>query len=269
MLDPTKNTACHPIRLPSLTQLSLGRPRYRSSQSIFKTRVAVYRLKNGLSYESLRRHDGKRRRAVHEHEQHADHLMGILYPKEPVARRWDGALQARLRRAPLEAFLLGRSLVPAPAGASRDTDNLVRATVLIVEGGLELYCSHREEGLAFNQRPVVGHVACLVSLALAQQISEQGVWRNVALLSAARLLSPWIGLNAASVASASSARQFQKEIVKGVSPLDWRIMNSACEAVSFNGPSALAKASWNVAARLNAEAPLAAIGAPLRESQPG
>jgi hypothetical protein len=196
-------------------------------------------------------------------------LMGIVYPNKAIARRWDGALQARLRRAPLEAFLRGRSLVPAPAGASRDTDNLVRATVLIVEAGLELYCGHREEGLASNQRPVVGHVACLISLALAQQISEQGVWRNVALLSAARLLSPWIGLNAASVASASSARQFQKEIVKGVSPLDWRIMNSACEAVSSNGPSELARASWNVAARLNAEVPLAVIAAPLRESQPG
>ena len=195
--------------------------------------------------------------------------MGIVYPKEAIARRWDGALQARLLRAPLEAFLRGRSLVPAPAGTSRDTDNLVRASVLIVEAGIELYCSHREEGLAFNQRPVVGHVACLVSLALAQQISEQGTWRNVALLSAARLLSPWIGLNAASVASAAATRQFQREIVKGVSPLDWRIMNSAREAVSSNGASELARASWNVAARLNAEAPLAAIAAPLRESQPG
>lgn len=195
--------------------------------------------------------------------------MGILYPKEAIARRWDGALQARLRRVPLETFLRGRSPEPALAGASRDTDNLVRATVSIVEAGLELYFTDREEGLAFNQRPVVAHVACLVSLALAQQISAPDLWRNAALISTARLLSPWIGANAASMVSATVAQEFQKEIAIGVSPLDWRITKSASDAVISNKPSAMARAAWNIAARLNAETPVALIAAPLRESQPG
>jgi len=170
--------------------------------------------------------------------------MGIVYPSEAVARRWDGALQTRLRRAPLESFLKAQSLIPAPDGVSRDSDDLVRATVLIVEVGLALYFSDREEALAFQQRPLLAHVACLVSLALAQQISQPDRWRTVALVSTAKLLSPWMGLNAAAVASACAARQFDQEIAKGISPLDWRIMRSASDAV---------KASANIAARLNAK----------------
>jgi len=187
--------------------------------------------------------------------------MGIVYPSEAVARRWDGALQARLRRAPLERFLSGRGIVPAPRGISQDSDDLVRATVLIVEAGLALYFVDRKEGLAFGQRAVVGHVACLVSRALAEQISQADAWRIVALVSTARLLSPWIGLNTAAMTSASAARQFQKEVTKGISPLDWRIMKSASDAVSGNGLDAMANASANIAARLNAETPAAEVWA--------
>jgi hypothetical protein len=188
--------------------------------------------------------------------------MGIVYPSKAVARRWDGALQARLRRAPLERFLTAQGIVPAPRGVSQDSDDLARATVLIVETGLALYLADREEGLAFPQRKVVGQVACLVSRALAEQIAQPDAWRTVALVSAARLLTPWIGLNAAAMASASATREFQKEVMKGISPLDWRIMKSACDALSGNGPGAIPKASANIAARLTAEAPSAELWAP-------
>ncbi len=178
--------------------------------------------------------------------------MGIVYPSKAVGRRWDGALQARLRRAPLEKFLRAQGIVPAARGVSQDSDDLVRATVLIVESGVALYVADREEVLASRQREVLGHVACLVSCALAEQIAQPDAWRTVALVSTARLLTPWIGLIAAAIASASAAREFQKEVMKGISPLDWRIMQSACDAVSGN-PAAMIKASTNVAARLNAE----------------
>jgi hypothetical protein len=194
--------------------------------------------------------------------------MGIVYPKEAIARRWEGALQARLRRAPLEAFLRTQSSVPAPTRGPQDTDNLVRATVIIVQAGLDLYLT-REQGLAFSHRPVVGHVACLVSVALAQQIFEPDLWRNAAQISTARLLGASIGLDAASMMAAAVARRFHKEIAIGVSPLDWRISKSAAEAVSSNKASALAMAAWHIAARLNAESSIALITAPLRESQPG
>jgi hypothetical protein len=198
--------------------------------------------------------------------------MGIVYPSKAVARRWDGALQARLRRAPLERFLRARGIVPAARGVSQDSDDLVRATVLIVEAGIALY-AHREEVLAFRQRAVVGHVACLVSCALAEQIAQPDAWRIVALVSTARLLTPWIGLSAAAIASASAVRDFQKGVMKGISPLDWRIMQSACNAVCGN-PAAMIKASGNVAARLHAKAPVEAwapdaLLAPIKDFRSG
>src|SRR5580704_8955236 len=186
-----------------------------------------------------------------------DSFMGIVYPSEAVARRWDGALQTRLQRAPLERFLRARGIVPAPRGISQDSDDLARATVVIIEGGLALHVVDREEGLAFGQRAVVGHVACLVSRVLAVQIAQPDAWRIAALVSTARLLSPWIGLNAAAMASATAARQFQKDVVQGISPLDWRIMQSAGDALNGNGPDAMPKSSANIAARLKAEAPSA------------
>ena len=177
--------------------------------------------------------------------------MGIVFPSEAVARRWDGALQARLLRAPLEAFLRARSLVPAPAGVAQDTDNLVRATVLIVEAGLSLYFADRVEGLALSQRATVGHVVCLVSRALAGQISHPGAWRIVALVSTARVLSPWIGLNAAAMTSAFSTRQFQKGVMDATSSEDKRIGESACVAVNQDGVEAVAEVSARIAERLN------------------
>ena len=188
--------------------------------------------------------------------------MGVVYPGKKVARRWEGALQARLRRAPLERFLKGQGIVPAPRGISQDSDDLVRATVLIVEAALALHVVDHEKRLVFGQRAVVGHAACLVSRALAEQIAQPGAWRIVALVSTARLLSPWIGLNAAAIAAASSTRQFQKEVTKGISPLDWRIMKSAGDAVSGNGLDAIANVAANIAALLNAETPSAEVGAP-------
>jgi hypothetical protein len=188
--------------------------------------------------------------------------MGIVYPSKAVARRWEGALQARLLRAPLERFLRAQGMVPAPRGVSKDSDDLAHATVSIVDAGIALYLIDRAPVLAFGQRAVVGHAACLVSRALAEQIAQPDSWRIAALVSTARLLSPWVGLNAAAMASASAARQFQNEVLKGISPLDWRIMKSASDAVSGNSLDAMTNASANIAARLNAEIASAESRAP-------
>jgi hypothetical protein len=194
--------------------------------------------------------------------------MGVLYPSTAVARRWNGALEARLRRAPLEAFLRGQRLATAAPGASRDTDNLARGTSCIVDAGIALYFND-DSSLAFNQRPVVAHATCLVSLALAQQIGEPDLWRNAALMSSAKLLSRWIGLHSAAIVSAMVARTFQKEIAIGLSPSDWRISKCAAEAVSCNDSNSLARAASSIAARLDAEPPMALAAVRDCESQPG
>jgi hypothetical protein len=192
--------------------------------------------------------------------------MGIVFPSEAVAGRWNGALQARLRRAPLEKFLRARAMVLAPPGVAQDSDNMVRATVLIVEAGLTLYFEDRADGLAIPQRAIVGHVACLVNRALSELISPPGAWRVAALLSTARLLSPWIGLNAAALVSASSARRFQQEWPKAASSIDACVSRSALAAVTEDSPAVMAEVSASIAARLSC--PMEAESACSTEDEP-
>jgi hypothetical protein len=104
-------------------------------------------------------------------------------PPDCSARKWTGALEARLRRAPLEQFLLTGSLKRAGAGAAQTTDNLTRATVFIVEAGLQAYCNEKDQGLATAQLAIVGHIACLVCRAAAAVIQEPATWRVPALVS--------------------------------------------------------------------------------------
>jgi hypothetical protein len=178
--------------------------------------------------------------------------MSLVFPNETIARRWQGALEARLLRAPLEAFLKARSLASAPAGVAQDSDNLTRATVMIVEAGLARHLGDRGEGPRLSQQAVIGHVACLVSRSLTQMISHPATWRIVALVSAARVLSPWMGLNAAAISAASSMRQFQKDLVRGLSSLDLRIIDGACAAIQVNDAESLEELSSDIASRLDA-----------------
>jgi hypothetical protein len=98
--------------------------------------------------------------------------VAIVFPNESIARRWDGALQARIRRAPLEGFLRTQAIAAAAPGIAQDSDNLIRATVFIVEHAM------------------LGRLACLTSRSLAALIVEPARWRTAALVSTARLLSP-------------------------------------------------------------------------------
>ena len=121
----------------------------------------------------------------------------------------------------------------------------------MVEAGLALYFSDRAEGLAIPQRAIVGHVACVVNRTMAELISQPGAWRIASLVSTARLLTPWIGLNAAALMAASSTRRYQQEWpVTGSSSIDTCISRSALSAVHKNpaqrGWSMLQEASPSV-----------------------
>jgi hypothetical protein len=180
--------------------------------------------------------------------------MGIVFPCEAIARHWDGALQARLRRAPLEKFLASRGVAPAPVGVSQDSDNLARATVLIVEAGLAVYFETHTEELEIGQRALVGHIACSVNRALAKSISRPEAWRIAALLSAARLLTPWIGLSAAAKESASCVRGFQLERPEPPCSTDERMSGSVLAAVAEASPAAVAAVSARIAQRFTSVA---------------
>jgi hypothetical protein len=134
-------------------------------------------------------------------------------PSEAVARRWNGALRSRLRRAPLEEFLRAHGLKIAPAGSARDTDNLVRAAVFMVDAGVRIHSHSHEDALDERQQALVAEAACMVSHSLAALIGEPAAWRIAALVTAAQLLNPWIGLNAAAYAAAAAAQRFSEELI--------------------------------------------------------
>src|SRR6185437_13059555 len=178
-------------------------------------------------------------------------FMGIVFPSEAVTRRWDGALRARLRRAPLETFLRARAITTAPPGVAQASDNLVRAAVLMVEAGLTFYFSDRADGLSVPQRAIVGHVACVVNRVLAELISQPEAWRIAALVSTARLLTPWIGLKAAAAVAASSARRFPHEWPQAAASMDARVGRSAVAAVTEHSSTRLAEVAASIATRLS------------------
>jgi hypothetical protein len=126
---------------------------------------------------------------------------------------------------------------------------VARATVLIVDAGIALYCEDRADGMAAPQRAIIGQMACVVSFALAELISQPRSWRIAALVGAAQLLSPWIGLNAAALASASAVRRFQR--LKALSAGDARIAQTACAAIATNSMAATAEVCASIATRLS------------------
>jgi hypothetical protein len=176
--------------------------------------------------------------------------MGLIYPNRSKTGHWDGALQGRLKRAPLEEFLRTHSLKIAN-GAARDSDNLARATVYLIQGGLEIYFRHREEGLAESQHEMIGRLACLTTRAVAGLIGESASWRIPALLSTAQLLSPWIGLHASAYASASFVHEFTVRLQHAAAPADSELTAAVLGALQHNDRASILTLTETIEKRLS------------------
>ena len=176
--------------------------------------------------------------------------MGLIYPNQSKTGHWDGALQGRLRRVPLEAFLRTHSLKIAN-GAARDCDNVARATVYLIQSGLEVHFCHREEGLAESQHGMIGRLACLTTRAVAGLIGEPASWRIPALLSTAQLLSPWIGLYPSAYASASLVHQFTVRLQDAAVPEDSEITAAVSAALQHNDRESILTVAEMIGKRLS------------------
>ena len=174
--------------------------------------------------------------------------MGIVFPNASIARRWNGALQARLARAPLESFIKSRSLIPACVAVAQDTDDVTRATVHLLEAAFERHGGDRANNLLISQHETVGHLACIVSRSLATLIEKPDVWRIAALLSIAQLLTPCIGLTAAAVTSAAHVRRF--EVASEESSMDAQVSRGTADAVSHYTPAALIRVTGLIASSI-------------------
>ena len=134
--------------------------------------------------------------------------MTVLIPSAAIQSRWNGALQARLRQAPLERFMRSRGQKWVSAGDSRITDNLACATIYFVGEALDAYARTHPEPLAGPQFLVVGHIACAVCDGLSTLVKETASWRIAALVATARLLAPYMSLDEAAHLAGSAARAY-------------------------------------------------------------
>ncbi len=141
--------------------------------------------------------------------------MTILIPNAKISSRWNGALQGRLRQAPLEQFLRSRGAKWMTTGETRITDNLASATIDLVGTAISACAEQSPRVLAPTVHALVGRSACAVSSALALLIQEPNYWRTGSLVATARLLEKHIGLSAAAHLAAAAAREYSLDVGNG------------------------------------------------------
>jgi hypothetical protein len=162
-------------------------------------------------------------------------IVTVLTPNEKIAARWNGALQARLRQAPLENFLRSRGQKWVLTGDARVTDNLACGTIYLIEGGLNAFMLDCRGTLSVAQHPAVGQITCAVSHGLSTLIHEPHSWRIAALVATARVLAPYSGLDAAAHISAAAAREYGATLNAGSQTNDVvQIGSAAAVAVQSN-----------------------------------
>jgi hypothetical protein len=167
----------------------------------------------------------------------------VLIPSKKIALRWNGALQARLRRAPLETFLQSRGQKCVLTGPTQVTDNLASATIYFVDRGLTAYTEQRGPFPASRHR-VVGQIACAVSRGLSSLILEPASWRIAGLIGTARLLAPHVGLDAAAHAAASAARDYSRNLGSFAPDMHLlQLSHGTCVAVESNDDALAANAA--------------------------
>ena len=173
--------------------------------------------------------------------------MSVVFPDERIAQLWNGALEASLRRAPLEAFLRSHALKVASRGPARDTDNISRAALLVLRMAME----RRDAGaraLSLAQCVFLGQLNGRVCESLAALIEEPRCGRVAALVSTTQLLRPILGLLAAAKLAATAAREF-----RGPGSIDEfrQIRRMTSEAIARNSEDLLSKLSAYIASRID------------------
>ncbi len=189
--------------------------------------------------------------------------MTVIIPSEKIASRWNGALQARLRQAPLEAYLRSRGQKWVPLGEARHTDNLAGATIYLVNAALNECIEEHRDSPAASQHSTVGQIACAVSSSLALLIQEPAEWRTAALVATARLLEKQIGLSAAAHAAAAAAREYSAGVNRGSQDVEvLRIGQAARGAVETNEEAYTANAVRLIVQLLSSMSTQASVDAP-------
>jgi hypothetical protein len=189
----------------------------------------------------------------------------VLIPNKKVAARWNGALETRLRHAPLESFLRSRGRKWALSGEARVSDNLACATIYFVDQALTACTPGGNGVLDATHHAAVGQAACAVSHGLALLIQEVNSWRIAALIGTARILAPHIGPDAAAHLSAACARDYAKGLKTGLESGLLQISTVVAGAVESNNEALAGKALQLISQRISPVPPgvIARRAAPL------
>lgn len=173
--------------------------------------------------------------------------MTVLIPNEKVAARWNGALETRLRLAPLESFLRSRDR----KWVVNVSDNLACATIYFIDRALNACIPDGNGLLDATHHAAVGQAACAVSHGLALLIQETNSWRIAALIGTARSLAPHIGPDAAAHLSATCARDYARGLKTGLETGLLQISTVVAGAVESNNDALAGKAVQLIAQRIS------------------
>jgi len=175
----------------------------------------------------------------------------VLIPNKKVAARWNGALETRLRHAPLESFLRSRGRKWVLSGEARVSDNLACATIYFVDQALTACTPGGNGVLDAAHHAAVGQAACAVSHGLALLIQEANSWRIAALIGTARILAQHIGPDAAAHLSATCARDYAKGLKAGLESGLLQISTVVAAAVESNNEALANKALHLISQRIS------------------
>lgn len=175
--------------------------------------------------------------------------MAIVFPDETIAQHWNGALQASLKRAPLEEFLRCRGLKVAPRGSARDSDNISRATLFILASAVGFRAAERQ-ALSAPQFAFIGQATCSVCDGLASLIGEPRSWRVAALVSTTQLMPRNLRLFAAASVGAIAAREFASRSQNLVDEF-YQMGQMASESVARNSELLIQQLRVRISSRID------------------
>ena len=136
------------------------------------------------------------------------------------------------------------------SGEARISDNLACAAIFFVDAALVALAREAPGPLDEAQHAAVGELACAVSHGLATLIREPNSWRIAALVSAARLIAPHLGLSAAARAAATAARDHSKTLKAGLDGNLLQVTGMAMRAVESNDAALAGTAVKLIAERI-------------------
>jgi hypothetical protein len=177
--------------------------------------------------------------------------MSVVYPVSARVAHWTGALQRRLKQAPLECFVRMHAPAAFEAQGFNVPDALVIATGIVLNEALTTYTAQHGAALNEPQCWVIGCACAAVCDGFTAGIEQPEEWLLAALQSAQLLLIPPLGPAVAAQCSSLSVQNYLdgREGLRG--PREFGAMcRAATYAMTMGTAAALKVATQLVSQRI-------------------